>query len=86
MKDCKTKNDIYETIANLKADRIPTAIKALFQFVRRNNVMFKEKRLNLFETDTETFMNEIVPGTCFKTIRKGKVCGKSVKTILAMSW
>lgn len=30
--------------------------------------MFKEKRVNLFETDTETFMNEIVPGICFKTI------------------
>lgn len=72
MKNCKTKNDIYETIENLKVDRIPNAVKALFQFVRHNNVMFKETRVNLFETDTETFMNEIVPGICFKTIQEGK--------------
>ena len=30
--------------------------------------MFKEKQLNLFKRDTETFMNETVPGICFKTI------------------
>lgn len=29
-KTVKKKNDIYETIENLKADRIPDAVKALF--------------------------------------------------------
>lgn len=59
MKNCKKKS-LYETIENLKTDRIADVIKELFKIFRCDNVMFKEKSPNLLEIDIEILMNEMI--------------------------